>query len=389
VPAVRVTLILDDDQASPPSLPGTEARVDVLRVADAVKGALLAAGHEVRVRAIGADLAAAVAAVQADAPDAVFNLCESLAGDARGEAVVAGVLEQLGLAVTGSPALALGLALHKDMAKALLRGSGVPTPEWCILYPGDRVAGVDPGDRVAGVDPGDRVAGVGPGEHEAGPVCGAPAFPVIVKPAREDGSIGIGFGSVATDDAGLREAIHRVWRMGQPALVERFVDGRELCVSFLGNAPRTVLPLREISFGPSFAGRPRIVSYQAKWDPAAPEFGDTCSGACQLPPGTEARVIACARDAFEALGCRDYGRVDVRLDGDGTPYVIDINPNCDLHPEAGFARAANAVGIGYAALIASLLENALARAPHHEAHRAPGRRGAGAGAPPDQELHRG
>jgi len=165
------------------------------------------------------------------------------------------------------------------------------------------------------------------------------------------------------------------------------VDGRELCVSFLGNDPRTALPLREISFGPSFAGRPRIVSYLAKWDPTTPEFHDTSSGACELPPDVAARVVACARRAFEALGCRDYGRVDLRLDADGTPYVIDVNPNCDLHPEAGFARAAGAAGIGYGALIARLLENALARAPRSTAHRPPARRGAGGGAPPDPELH--
>jgi D-alanine-D-alanine ligase len=362
---VRITLILDDEQATPPSLPGTEARVDVLRVADAVQAALAAAGHEVTVRAVGADLTGAVAAVQGDAPDVVFNLCESLAGDARGEAVVAGLLEQLGLAVTGSPALALSLALHKDMAKALLRGSGVPTPEWCVLYPGDRVAGAHPGEAPAG----------------------APAFPVIVKPAREDGSIGISFGSVAAGEEQLRQAVHRVWRMGQPALVERFVDGRELCVSFLGNAPRTVLPLREISFGPSFAGRPRIVSYLAKWDPSTPEFHDTSSGSCDLPADVAARAVACAQRAFEALGCRDYGRVDLRLDAEGTPHVIDINPNCDLHPEAGSARAAGAAGIGYGALIARLLENALERAPGSTPHRAPARRGAGSGAPPDRELH--
>ncbi len=310
-----VTIILDDDQSTPPSLPGTEARVDVLRVADAVRSVLLGAGHTVGVRAIGADFLGDLEAVRRQAPDVVFNLCESLAGDARGEAVVAGVLEQLGLAVTGSPAPALGLALHKDQAKALLRGNGIPTPDWSIL-------------------------------PEGGPAIDAPpAYPVIVKPAHEDGSVGIGFGSVAGDFEALRQAVQRVWRMHQPALVERFVDGRELCISFLGNAPRAVLPLREICFGPSFADRPRIVSYLAKWDPSTPEFQDTTSGACELPPDVRSRIVDCAQRAFEVLGCRDYGRVDVRLDADGTPWVIDVNPNCDLHPEAGFARAAGAAGL--------------------------------------------
>jgi D-alanine-D-alanine ligase len=308
------------------------------------------------VLAAGADFLSTAQAIRRARPGAVFNLCESLAGDARGEAVVAAVLEQLELPFTGSPALALGLALHKDQAKALLRGSGIPTPEWCILPQG-------------------------------APVAGCPAYPVIVKPAREDGSVGITFGSVAKDPEGLRQAVHRVWRMHQPALVERFVDGRELCVSFLGNAPRTVLPVREIRFGPSFAGRPRVVSYLAKWDPSTPEFQDTTSGACELPPPVRERVVETARRAFEVLGCRDYGRVDLRLDWDGTPHVIDINPNCDLHPEAGYARAAQAAGVDYGALVATLLENALERARRGRADRAPPRRGAGGGPPADPELH--
>ncbi len=351
-----VTIILDDDQASPASLPGTEARVDVLRVADAVTSALLGAGHVVDVRAVGADFLAALESIHRGAPEVVFNLCESIAGDSRGEAAVAGALEQMGIAFTGSPALALGLALHKDRAKALLRGSGIPTPEWCIVPEGSAIAA-------------------------------CPAFPVIVKPAREDGSIGIGFGSVASDPEGLRQAVHRVWRMHQPALVERFVDGREFCVSFLGNGPGAVLPLREIFFGPSYLDRPRIVSYLAKWDPSTPECRDTWSDSCDLPEETGSRIVECARRAFEVLGCRDYGRIDVRLDGDGTPYVIDVNPNCDLHPEAGYARAAGAAGIEYRVLIATLLENALARAPGSSADRAPSRRGAGSAAPTDRELH--
>lgn len=348
-----VTIVLDDDQASPSDLPGTEARVDVLRVADAVRAALVSAGHSVAVRAVGADFLEGLRSVAQERPDVVFNLCESLAGDARGEAVVTGILEQMGLPVTGSPALALGLALHKDQAKALLRGNGVPTPDWTILPEGSPV------------------------------IAAPPAWPVIVKPGHEDGSIGISFGSVASDMEGLRQAVHRVWRMHQPALVERFVDGRELCVSFLGNAPRTAFPIREISFGPSFAGRPRIVSYLAKWDPSTPEFRDTWSDSCDLPEGTRSGIVDCARQAFDVLGCRDYGRVDVRLDADGTPYVIDVNPNCDLHPEAGYARAAGAAGLDYPSLIVKLLENALERARRSPSGRAPARRSTGSAPPAD------
>jgi D-alanine-D-alanine ligase len=352
-----VTIIVNDDHLDPSSDPGAEARVDVLRVADAVGAALSSAGHAVGVRAVGPDYMGALQAIQREAPDLVFNLCESISGDARGEALVADALEQLGLAFTGSPALALGLALHKDKSKALLRSGQVPTPDWHDLPEG------------------------------APDIARCPDYPVIVKPAREDASIGISSGSVAYDVVGLRAAVRAVWSLHQPALVERFVEGRELCVSFLGNAPRTALPLREISFGPSFEGKPRIVSYLAKWDPSTPEFRDTTSTPCDLAPETAARVVECARRAFEVLGCRDYGRVDVRLAGDGTPWVIDVNPNCDLHPDAGFARAAAAHGLDYAALVATLLENALERARPRPADRAAPRAGAGAALPEDRELH--
>lgn len=348
-----VTIIFDDDHAGPPSLPGVEARADVLHVVDAVRSALASSGHAVAVCPVGADFLRDLQSLRREEPEVVFNLCESLCGDARGEAVIAGIVEQMGLLVTGSPGLALGLALHKDRAKTLLRGGGIPTPDWTILLEGSPVPTT------------------------------APAHPVIVKPAREDGSIGISFGSVASDLEGLREAVHRVWRMHQPALVERFVDGREFCVSFLGKAPGGVLPLREISFGPSFAGRPRIVSYLAKWDPSTPECRDTWSGPCDVAPETGARIVETARQAFEALGCRDYGRVDVRLDAGGTPWVIDVNPNCDLHPDAGFARAAGAAGIDYPSLLTALLENALERAPRSSTHRAPPRRSTGGVAPAD------
>lgn len=327
---MRVAVLYNVDYDSP--APGQESREDVSRVADAVAHALRAAGHASDLHGVGDDPLDVLCALRGAArPDLVFNLCESLRGDARGEAGMSAALQLLPLPFTGSDALTLGLALHKDKAKALLRQRGVATPDWWVLEQGATPPDVDF------------------------------PFPLIVKPLREDGSLGITFDSVVHDRAALWAAVRRVWALDQPALVEVYVEGREVIVGFLGNAPRQVLPLREIAFGPAFEGRPRIVSYLAKWDPAAPECQDSCSVTCGLPREIAGPVVQTALRTWEALGLRDYGRVDLRLGADGTPYVIDVNPNCDLNPEAGFARAAAEAGIDYPSLVARIAEVALER----------------------------
>ena len=104
--------------------------------------------------------------------------------------------------------------------------------------------------------------------------------------------------------------------------------------------------------------------HRAKWDPLSPEFAQTVPVLCQLDRDTEAEVVRAATNAFAALGCRDYGRVDLRLTAEGRPYVIDVNPNCDLHPKAGYAVAAAAAGVGYEELVGRLVELAFRRGGH-------------------------
>jgi D-alanine-D-alanine ligase len=347
---MRVAVLhnVDYDPASP--APGLESRQDVSRVADAVAVALRAAGHATSTLGVGADPLEVLEPLRGPSgPDLVFNLCESLGGDARGEVGMSAALQLLSIPFTGSDAPTLGLALHKDEAKAVLRQHGIPTPDWWVLEEGAPPRVLD------------------------GP------FPLIVKPVREDGSLGISFDSVVDDLAGLASAVRRVWRMNQPALVESYITGREVMVSFLGNAPRVALPLREIEFGPAFAGHPRIVSYLAKWIPSAPECQDSPSVACSLPRDTARRVIEVALRTCEVLGCRDYGRVDLRLTSDGVPHVIDVNPNCDLNPEAGFARAAADAGWTYQSLVSRIAEVALERTRRDAS--APTGRSSGAASP--------
>ena len=338
---LNLALLHNDDADCLAEDIGREARKDVENVAAALAEALASRGHAVRVIPAGADLRF-VEQLRAHPADLVINLCESLSGDARGEMVIPGLLEMLGQPYTGSPALALGTALHKDRAKQVLRGHAVSTPAAAVIERMEQLALLEDKDL---------------------------RWPLIVKPAREDASTCIDFDSVVRDRAGLVHAVERVLRtLHQPALIEQYIEGQEVYVPIFGNSPRRALPLTEIQYGDYFEGRPRIVSYKAKWDAESPEWKATTVQAARLDPSVEARCIRTAFAAFEALGCRDYGRVDLRVDASGTPWVIDVNPNCDLHPQAGFANTARNSGLSYPELAEQLVKIALDRSGSHRAH---------------------
>jgi D-alanine-D-alanine ligase len=319
--------------------PENKAREEVRCTADEVIAALAEGGIESDVVGVGDDLPAAMAQVTAFAPDVVFNLCESLGGDNSFEPLMPLLLEYAGIAYTGSPPLALSLALHKHKAKDVLRAAGVPTPEGLAVASPAELTNV-------------RLP-----------------FPLIVKPTREDASVGITSASVVHDRAGLKQQVTYVTaRYRQPALIERYIDGREIYVAMLGRKDGGVdmLPLSEIDFTDMPAERPRIVSFEGKWAESSAEFRGTKPVPCVgLTPEVQARIAEVARTAFAAMELRDYARLDLRLAPDGTPYVIDVNPNCDLSAASGgFARAGRAAGIGYDELIRRIVDLALQRRPH-------------------------
>jgi D-alanine-D-alanine ligase len=322
---------VDYEDARPEVDPGWAARAEVEIVAKGVAGALFEAGYDAQLVSVDGDLAHLRSRLSELDPDCAFNLCESLAGDARLESAVPLVLELLGIPFTGSPPEVLGFALRKDRVKQRLEAAGIPTPPGRVL-----------------VRPGDP--------------CDLP-FPLIAKPVREDGSVGISQASVVRSPSELARAVESVRAsLRQPVLVEQFVDGRELNVALLGHPTPRVLPLSEIDFSALPPDAPRIVSYDAKWTTGSVEdLGTTPVLHPSLPNAVAARVRRAAAEAFRAVGVRDYGRVDVRLASTGVPYVVDVNPNCDLSPHAGMARAAAAVGIDYGALAGLLVRYALRR----------------------------
>jgi D-alanine-D-alanine ligase len=332
----RIVVIYNRDFEGAEADPENKAREDVKDVAQDILRILGANGFEASELGIGNDIAGAMTALVAMQPNAVFNLCESIHGDNRFEALMPLHLELAGIPYTGSCSFGLSLALRKEKVKDILRGCSVPVP---------------PGGLVRTVE---ECASLGL------------AFPAIVKPAREDASVGICSASVVSDAQALAARVAYVLEhYRQPALVEQFVEGREIYVSILerlGQEPQ-IFPFFEIDFSDLPADRPKIVSFEGKWVESSIEYKGTRPVRCEgLTPELRSTVAKTALAAFRAVGLRDYARMDIRLSADGIPYVIDVNPNCDLSDLAGgYSRAAKAGGLSYKELILRIAELALSR----------------------------
>jgi len=271
-----------------------------------------------------------------DPPDLVFNLCESLNGDVRNEPLLPSILEMLHIPYTGADPLSLNLCLHKDRAKAVLHSNAVATPAHVVLRDASSYD-----DALNDLD-----------------------YPFFLKLAHEDASIGIAEINVVADRAALTEVgtqLNRQYR--QPVIAERFIAGREVNVTVWGPQDELdVLPLHEIDFSDMPDDRPHIVSYAAKWDENHVDY----EGTKPVPMKNVSESLAAALKqtsiaAFKALGMRDFGRIDLRIDANDKPWVIDVNPNCDLSPDAGVARAAKYGGLDYPGLIGRICEIAWSR----------------------------
>jgi D-alanine-D-alanine ligase len=288
----------------------------VIACAHAVAEAL-AAGH--RVVQVPVTTTAEEALAPYPAGDwVIFNLCEGLNNRLFDEARSAWAIEAMGYRYTGNSGEALARSTNKALAKRHLAAAGVPTPAWHVYRHPDEV-----------------------------PEKGL-TFPLFVKPVAEDASQGIGPDAVARDTAALRQRVAYIAeRYRQAALAEAFVAGREFNVSLWGEPPE-VLPLAEIDFGAFADPLARIVTFAAKWEEDSFEYIHTpvhCPA--KVDETTAGRIRDVSRHAWTAIGCRGYARVDIRLDAAGTPYIVEVNCNPDISPDAGFFRAARAAGCSY------------------------------------------
>ncbi len=246
----------------------------------------------------------------------VFNLLEGLGNQANLEPEAAAILQRLGYRYTGSPPDAIALCIDKARTKRLLESKGIPTPTYQVCD--------DEGRRVS------------------------VPLPAIVKPVAEDASLGIDEEAVVTTREQLRSRVQYVLdTYEQPALVEQFVDGREFNIALWGNGQPECLPLAEIDYSGFADPLKRICSYAAKWQPEREEYHITpvvCPA--DVAPLLAKRIRMVALGAYRAMGCRGYCRVDMRV-RDQIPYVLEVNPNPDISPDAGFPRAALAAGYEY------------------------------------------
>src|SRR5262245_12753995 len=312
-------LILYNEPTLPRDHPDAESESEVVYTAEAVAGALEPAGYRVQRLGVGRDPAELLRGVRKARPDVVFNLFEGLGDWGETEAYAVGLLEWLGVPYTGCPLQATVIARNKPLAKRLFRSAGLPTAPSVTV------------DEL--------------------PVTDLPLdWPVILKPATQDASVGIDQGSVVTNLAAFRQrAAYLLDTYGPPVLAEEYVPGREFCVGMIESPELRCLPVTEMEFLRDKPDDWQIVTYDSKWKPGTPDY----ESVPHIPKTTigrklTARLNSLAKRAFRLLGCRDYARVDYRVNASGKPFILEVNPNPDIHPGAGLAHALEADGVTWA-----------------------------------------
>jgi D-alanine-D-alanine ligase len=290
-------------------------------------------GHEPVYQVVDGRDQSLIALARADA-DLFFNLTESYAGDDTMDMNLAGYLDLLGKPYTGAGPHALYLAQDKALAKKIFAFHGIRTPFFATSYKGK----LDHSHDIA--------------------------FPLIVKPTSEDGSIGIDAGSVVGSVKELMERIHYIHEeFDAPALIEEYIEGREMYAAVLGNESPEVLPMVELDLSRLPEGTPKIAGKEVKWEKDTEHYRMTKSAPAEdLDEDTVHRLSATALAVYQALKLRDYGRIDMRLTPKGEIYVIEANPNPWLASGAEFSMAAKKAGRSYTQLIGDIVD--LARNRH-------------------------
>lgn len=306
---------------------------DTLVQAAAVREALIALGHTPQVLAVDHDLGALNKRLGESRPDLVFNLVESLAGSDATAVAVPAMLDGLGIPYTGSRAASIALSNDKCAAKEFMTQLALPTPEW-----------VTPGRASAFRD-----------DH------------YIVKARFEHASRDLEEDAIVRCDSlvAAQQAVRERSRaMGRPCFAERFIRGREFNLSVLsGPAEPEVLSPAEIDFSAFPPGKAHMVGYRAKWVEESFEFANT-PRRFEFPT-SDAKLLAhlerLARETFQVMGLSGYARVDFRVDAEG-PWILEVNANPCISPDAGFAAALEHSGIRYRDAIGRIVSAAFG---HH------------------------
>src|SRR5216117_402667 len=293
----------------------------VMKAVDEIGAIFASMGHEIRKVGVRHDMRWFQVARRADL---VFNLCEGVHGKSEWEEHVVGTLEFAGIPITGASLWTLAACRRKPIANALLQQAGLPIPRWTVAQ---------------------------------GKIEDDFPLPAIVKPAAEDASAGLDRGSVVSDRKSLRARLAAMTEQFDEVLVQEYIAGREFNVGIVGT--RT-LPIAEIDFSTMPEGTWPILTYAAKWHVGSLEdLGSRPVCPAQIPQRLADRLCRLAEAAWRTMQGKSYGRVDLRVDSGGRPWVLEVNPNPDLTDDAGLSRMAQAAGWEYPELVRRIAEVAL------------------------------
>ncbi|MEW5993281.1 MAG: ATP-grasp domain-containing protein [Candidatus Zixiibacteriota bacterium] len=325
---MKVAIVYNRDSAKVINLFGVPNKERIgLQTIKRITDGLKNGGHQVRTFEGDKDLVDHLEefmprVVKGELPGMVFNVSYGIQGRAR-YTHVPGILEMVGIPYVGSGPLAHSLALDKVVAKMIFRQHNLPTPDFAVLD-------------APGFEPPDM------------------GYPLIVKPRNEAVSLGL---KVVDNETELRQAADVIFKeYQQPVLVEQYIRGREINVGLLGNNPPEVLPPVELIFDES---GPPIYTYEDKTRQSGREIGYQCPA--PIDKVLAARAQELALRAFNALGCHDCARVDMRLDVKGNLYILEVNSLPSLGEHGSYPIAARRAGLDFSALVCRLVEVASAR----------------------------
>jgi len=325
----RVQLLCHEDLVPQASIEGlSDEEIAEWRTEYDVLTAVRDLGHEVEVLGVPDDPDAIRAGVRAFRPHVVFNLTTEFHGAAHYDQHVVSYLELLKTDYTGCNPLGMTLARDKGLSKKLLEHDGIPVPDFA-RFPRKRAVKLPPGL----------------------------AFPLFVKSAIEEASLGISTASLVHDEAALVERVTYVHdQVGTDAVAEEFIDGREFYVGVMGNERLTAFPLWELHIPNLPDDEPLIATRRVKWDIAyQKQLGIENRLASDVVPKTRRAIERAAKQAYRTLRLSGYARLDLRMRDDGTFYFLEANPNPDITFGEDFADSAEAAGLSYEELIARIL----------------------------------
>jgi D-alanine-D-alanine ligase len=332
--AVVYNAYTENEPEMPEDRAGTSDLVTMIRN---VARNLRRLGHRVTILPLAHDLFRFQRRLRRIHPDVVFNLYDDVVHGALYDMRLAALVRMMGFPMTGSPALALGLTRYKFMTASLLAGAGIPIPPNTAIL-----------ETLSAV------------RHHKW------QFPIIVQASQEHAGIGLDRSSIVHSKKALRAKVREILvNYRQPALAQRFLPGREFNVGVIGGNRMRVLPLAEVDYSELPVEIPPIMSYAAKWIETSTEYQKTkviCPA--EVEPELAQRISQVAFQAFRAVGGRGYGRVDMRLDELGDPYVLEVNCNPCIDEGMGLARSAEKASISYPQLLQLIVRAALERQPY-------------------------